>query len=88
MTKLMIKVVPGASKSEIAGWMGEWLRIRIAAQPEKGKANRALEKLLAESLGISSQAVRLQTGATSPRKVVEIEGLSREEIIDRLGKSK
>ena len=84
----MIKVVPGASKSEIAGWMGEWLRIRIAAQPEKGKANRALEKLLAESLGISSQAVRLQTGATSPRKVVEIEGLSREEIIDRLGKSK
>lgn len=82
--KLIIKVVPGASKTEIVGWMGERLKIRVAAPPEKGKANRAVERLLSESLGISAHGVRLEAGATSQWKVVEIEGLSREQVIGRL----
>ncbi|WP_111658311.1 DUF167 domain-containing protein [Isoalcanivorax indicus] len=84
MTKLNIKVVPGASRTEIAGWMGDALRVRVAAPPEKGKANREAERLLSRVLGLPEGDVRVTSGAASQWKVVEVERLSRDQIIDRL----
>ena len=84
MTKLNIKVVPGASRTEIAGWMGDALRVRVAAPPEKGKANREAERLLSRVLGLPEGSVRVTSGAASQWKVVEVQGLSRDQIIDRL----
>jgi len=55
------------------------LRIRVAAPPERGKANAAVESLLSEVLGISSHGARIISGGSSPRKVVEIVGLSEAE---------
>lgn len=81
---LNVKVVPGASRSEISGWLEETLKIRVAAPPEKGKANRAVERLLAKALGLSHQQVRIKAGTESPRKVVEIESLCLQEVIERL----
>lgn len=86
MTKLNIKVVPGASRSEVAGWLGEALKVRVAAPPESGKANLAVEKVLAAALGVSRRQVRLEAGLASQRKVVAIGGLSQEEVFSRLGK--
>ncbi|MBZ2189408.1 DUF167 domain-containing protein [Alcanivorax sp. JB21] len=84
MTKLNIKVVPGASRTEIAGWMGDALRVRVAAPPEKGKANREAERLLSSVLELPQGSVRVTSGAASQWKVVEVQGLSGDQIIDRL----
>jgi len=72
-TRLSVKVVAGASRTEIAGWLGTTLRIRVAAAPERGKANRAVVSLLSETLGLPKNAVRIVGGTNSPKKTVEVE---------------
>ena len=83
-TRLPVKVVPGSSKNCIAGWLGEALRVRVMAPPERGKANTAVEKIIAAALGLSNDAVNVIKGSTSPRKVVEIAGLPESEVRSRL----
>ena len=83
-TRLNIKVIPGASRTEIAGWLEETLKIRVSAPPEKGKANKSVEQLLAKTLGLNSAAVTVITGKTSQQKVVSIAGLSPDEVTARL----
>ncbi|MEQ9560930.1 MAG: DUF167 domain-containing protein, partial [Woeseiaceae bacterium] len=77
-------VVPGASRSGIAGWLGDALRVRVTAPAERGKANAAVEALLREVLDLPSGSVRIIAGGSSPRKTVEIIGLSEVEIRKRL----
>ena len=84
ITRLPIKVVPGSSKNCIAGWLGEALRVRVMAPPERGKANIAVEKIIADALGVPNDAVNIVRGSTSPRKIVEIAGLAEPEIRSRL----
>jgi len=84
MSLLKIKVVPGSSRNYIAGWLGESLKIRVTAIPQKGKANDAVVTLLADTLKISKQDVTLSSGASSPRKIFKISGLSHSEIKSRL----
>lgn len=82
--RLPIKVVPGSSRSGVAGWLGDTLRVRVTAPPERGRANAAVEALLREVLGLSAGQVRIVAGGASPRKIVEIVGLSDAEIRRRL----
>lgn len=82
--RLPIKVVPGSSRSGIAGWMGDTLRVWVTAPPERGKANAAVEALLREVLGLPSGGARIVSGGSSPRKTVEILGLSESEVRQRL----
>jgi len=77
---LAIKVVPGASRSAIAGWLGDELKIRIAAPPEKGKANSAVLKLLATTFGIHKQAISIVRGHTSAHKTVSLSGIQQSDI--------
>jgi uncharacterized protein YggU (UPF0235/DUF167 family) len=56
----------------------------VAASPEHGRANDALVKILAEALGLSRDAVRIVSGHSSRRKVVELGGLDEEEAGRRL----
>ena len=83
-TRLAVKVVPGASREGIAGWLGDTLKVRVTAPAEQGKANAAVEALLAEALGIAKNRVRIASGTASPRKIVEIAGLSEDEMRSRL----
>jgi len=85
MTLIAVKVVPRATKNEIVGWLEGALKIRIQAPPEDGRANRALEELLAEALGLKKNAVTVASGRSSSRKRVEVVGLTRDEIVRRLG---
>lgn len=71
--RLPVKVVPGASRGEIVGWMGDRLKVRVAAPPQRGKANEAVVELLAGTLGIPRARVRIVSGTTSPLKVVEVD---------------
>jgi len=84
---LSIKVVPGSSRDRIAGWLGETLKVTVSAPPEGGRANAAVVATLASALGVPASAVRIVRGATSPRKVVEVDGLSDAEMRARLSAS-
>jgi uncharacterized protein YggU (UPF0235/DUF167 family) len=82
--RLSVKVVPGSSRTCIAGWLGDTLRVRVTAAPEKGKANAAVEATVASALGLPHGSARIVGGASSPRKVIEIIGVSESEIRKRL----
>lgn len=79
-----MKVVPGSSRSCLAGWLGDTLKLRVAAPPERGKANAAVEALLDAALLLPSGSARVVAGQTSPRKTVEIAGLTDAEVRERL----
>ncbi len=70
---LRLLVVPGASRTEVAGLHGDRLKVRVAAAPEKGAANKKLLDFLAKVLGVPKKTVSLTTGAQSREKVVAIE---------------
>jgi uncharacterized protein (TIGR00251 family) len=82
--RLKVKAVPGASRSEIVGRLGEALKVRVAAPPEGGKANREILALLAERLGLAGADVTLVSGAASPAKVVALRGVTAEQAWARL----
>jgi uncharacterized protein (TIGR00251 family) len=85
MTVIAVKVVPRAANNEIVGWLDGTLKVRVQAPPEDGRANRALEILLAEALGLKKNAVTITSGRSSAHKRVEVAGLARDEIVRRLG---
>jgi hypothetical protein len=68
------------------GWLGETLKVRVRAPAERGRANAAVEEILAGALGVPKECARIVAGETSARKVVEISGLSETEIRRRLSK--
>jgi uncharacterized protein len=84
MARVELTVSPGASRSELVGRYGPGWRARIAAPPERGRANRALVELVAELAGVPRDRVRVVAGAGSRRKVVEVAGLDDAELDRRL----
>jgi len=82
--RLKVKAVPGASRTEVVGRLGEALKIRVAAPPEGGQANRAILALLAARLRLPAADVALVSGAASPAKVVALRGLTAEQAWARL----
>lgn len=82
---LPVKVLPGAPRDALAGWLGDTLKVRIQAPPVDGRANAALRVFLADALGVPRAAVGLARGATSGRKQVRIEGLDLATVRARLG---
>ena len=81
---LKLQVVPGSSRDCIAGWLGEALKVRVSAPAERGRANSAVEATIAKALGLPKGSARVVQGKLSPRKVVEVVGLSRPEVHRRL----
>ena len=81
---LAVKVVPGSSRDKVAGALGEAVKVVTSAAPEKGKANAAVARILAEALRLDARDVRLHAGAANPRKEFLVVGLSAEEIRRRL----
>ncbi|WP_295807919.1 DUF167 family protein [uncultured Nitratireductor sp.] len=86
--ELFVRLTPKSSRDAIEGATEtvdgrSRLKLRIRAAPENGKANAALEKLLAKQLGVSASAVSVTGGKTSRLKTVEIKG-ERDELIARL----
>ena len=78
--RLEIKAVPNAPRSEVVGWLGDALKVKLHAPPVEGKANAELCSFLSGTLGLPKNAVRLDRGATSRKKIVVIEGLSAHEL--------
>ena len=76
--KLALKVTPGAKKNEILGWeedypqVGRVLKVKIAAPPVEGKANKEIVLFLAKALGIPKTTVEVVHGTSGRIKLVEI----------------
>jgi uncharacterized protein (TIGR00251 family) len=83
-TRLRIRVSPGARRTELVGRQGDAWKVRVAAPPERGKANDAVLKLLADALGVPSAEVSLVAGGSGRDKIVELRGLGALEAERRL----
>ena len=81
---LHVRVKPGARRSEILGWQGDALRVRVTAPPADGQANHAVTALLADALGIAPSRIVLVRGAASRDKLFRVERLSPSDVRSRL----
>ncbi len=85
--ELNIRVIPRARKTEVAGFRGDALVVRIAAPPVEGAANDALVAFLADALDVPRRSIRLLSGERGRRKRVAVDGLSLEAVLERLNVS-
>lgn len=83
--RLEVKVIPGASRDEVAGTMGNAVKIKLRAPPVEGRANEALVEFLSEQLDLPRRAISLERGDTSRQKLLRIEGLDLATVRARLG---
>ena len=79
-------MIPGAEKPGVVGRYGKGWKLRVAAPPERGKANEATLDLLADTLGLATTSLRLVSGHGSRDKTVEVSGLTTDEAERRLAK--
>ena len=77
-------VSPGASRTELVGRHGDGWKARVAAPPERGRANEALVELIAAALEVPARSVRVVAGHRGRAKVVEIDALDLGEVARRL----
>jgi uncharacterized protein (TIGR00251 family) len=75
MTRLRLRVSPGAGRAAIVGRYGEGWKVRVTAPPEDGRANDAVLRLLAEALALPRDALELVSGHGGRDKIVELTGL-------------
>lgn len=69
---IWIKAVPNASRDQVAGVVGDRLKVRVSAPPEGGKANKAIVRLLAKALGVKASAVTVEQGGSAAEKIVRV----------------
>lgn len=77
--RFALKLTPRGGRDAIDGWADDsagnpYLKARVSAPPEDGKANKALVALLADALDIPKSAIRIAGGETSRLKTIEIDG--------------
>ena len=83
-TRLRLRVAPGAARAQVVGRHGPAWKVRVAAAPEGGKANDAVARLLAETLGLARRDVEIVSGHSGRDKIVALAGIDPEETERRL----
>ena len=86
--KIGVKVLPNAGKNEVVGMTNGVWRIKIAAPPEKGKANKELINFLSDILATKKDQVNILRGQTSHNKLLAIDGLTADEVTARFSQLK
>ncbi len=81
---LAVQVQPAAKQTRLVGPYGDGIKVQVAAAPEKGLANRALCRFLADLLAVPAAAVTVTAGDTGRRKRVRIDGLDAATLRQRL----
>jgi len=72
--RFKVKVQPKASCSEVVGFQGEHLKVKVTAPPVRGRANKECVKLLSEWLGVKTSQVEIERGGGSRIKKVKVKG--------------
>ena len=87
VSSIQVRVSPKAAKGLIVGWMEDgYLKVRILAAPEGGRANIELLRLLGHELRIPVGNLSIVRGSSSTDKLVKVVGLDDEEVRRRLPK--
>lgn len=74
-TRLKLRVSPGAGRTALVGRHGDAWKVRVTAPPERGRANEAVLRLLAETLALPRTALTLVSGHGGREKIVELTGM-------------
>ena len=74
-TRLRLRVSPGSGRAEIVGRHGDAWKVRVTAPPERGQANDAVLRLVAETLAVPLDAVTIVAGHGARDKIVELAGV-------------
>jgi uncharacterized protein (TIGR00251 family) len=82
---LPIKAIPNAPRTEVVGWLGDALKVKLHAPPLEGRANDELCEFLATTLSLSRRAVTVVRGDKSSHKLIRIAGLTSAEVKKKLG---
>lgn len=86
--RLAVRVHPGARRAGLVGFLADGtLKLEVPEPPAGGRANRAVEALLADALGIARGRVTVVRGQGSRTKTVGIEGLDGDEVRRRLARA-
>ena len=88
--RLTVRLTPRAASDRIEGWEADaagrtYLKVRTCAPPADGRANAALERLVAKALDLPASAVRLHAGGKARIKTLNIDGLDEAGMRRRLG---
>jgi uncharacterized protein (TIGR00251 family) len=84
MGDLDVRLQPRAKRSEIVGWRDGVLLVRVTAPPVDGKANAALCRLLAKTLGVAPSTVAVIRGSSARDKVVRVDGVETSILMHRV----
>ncbi|KPJ93744.1 MAG: hypothetical protein AMS18_05155 [Gemmatimonas sp. SG8_17] len=82
---LDFRVRPRARRTEVVGWHGGAIKIRLRAPPVDGAANDELVRFIAQRVGVPRSAVRILSGATSRSKRVSLVDVDRSDVLQALG---
>jgi uncharacterized protein (TIGR00251 family) len=75
-----VKVQPNSSKDRVVGKYADQIKVAVTVAPEKGKANKAVIKLFAKSLGIKNSDIQIISGETSRDKELFIRNITEEDL--------
>ena len=80
-SRFAVRLTPRAGANQVDGVVEGDLRARVSAPAVEGAANNALVRLLADELGVPRRDIRIVAGATGRRKLVVVDGMSRDAIV-------
>jgi uncharacterized protein (TIGR00251 family) len=84
LTRVRLRVAPGATRAGVVGRHGDAWKVRVTAPAESGRANDAVVRLLADTFELPRAAVTLVSGHSARDKIVELAGIEPEDIERRL----
>lgn len=84
-TYLTVHIQPRAKRTEVVGWYGDAVKIRVSTPPVEGAANRELIRFVAAAAGLPRSAVQIVSGATGRRKRLTVIGVEAAELYESLG---
>ena len=77
--RLSVRLTPAGGRDAFDGVEAAadgtvWLKARVSAPPEDGKANKALVVLIARALKVAKSAIHFVSGETARKKILRIDG--------------
>jgi len=81
---LAVRAQPGARRNGVVGEQNGALKVAVTAPPDRGRANKAIEEVLADALGLKKSQVELLCGPTSRDKRFLLRGVTVEQVRERL----
>jgi uncharacterized protein len=83
-TRVRLRVSPGARTAAIVGRYGDGWKVRVTPPANGGRANEAVLRLLAETVGVPRSSVGIVAGHSAREKIVELSGVGPDEMERRL----